>query len=358
MFLKGFLTGCLRITKESIFTGWNNFKVYDLNNLKYAKLFGFTEDEVKEILKYYNFEDKFSDIKEWYDGYRFNDIEIYNPWSVLQFVQDLVDDRDIEPQSYWINSSSNALINEFISDAKSDTYDEFEVLLQGGTIQKQLNLTMNYSSLDKGESDAFWSMLYLTGYLTTADKVKNNIYTLRIPNKEIKECFKERIVDYFAYESDTYKTSSQNLIQNLAQNDAQQVQLTLTNLLDNYISVLDVKKSYEYMYHMFLSGILVASKNQVKHIADYKSNEPSGDGFADIRFVITEPQNIGVVIEIKRADNEDQMYDLCAVALKQCIEREYYRNYIRNTNIKKIYIYGIAFHKRSCAVVSEEIKNK
>ncbi len=353
---KGFLTGCLRITKESVFTGWNNFKVYDLNNLKYAKLFGFTEDEVKEILKYYKFEDKFVDIKEWYDGYRFNNIEIYNPWSVLQFVQDLVDDRDIEPQSYWINSSSNALINEFISGTTPTTYDEFEILLQGGTIQKQLNLTMNYSNLDKGDSDAFWSMLYLTGYLTTAEKVKNNIYTLRIPNKEIMDCFKDRIVDYFAYESEIYKTGSQNLIQYFAQNNAEQVQLELTNLLKNYIGIFDINKTYEYMYHMFLNGIFVASRNLVDNIESFKSNEESGDGRADIKFVVNKPQNIGIVVEIKRADREEQMLPLAKIALEQCKDKEYYRSFIFEQSIKKIYIYGISFYKRSCAVLSSEIQ--
>ncbi len=353
---KGFLTGCLRITKESVFTGWNNFNVYDVQSPFYSTLFGFTIKEVEDLLSYYDLTDKFSLVKEWYDGYVFYNQEIYNPWSVLKYIKDVIKENNALPQAYWIHSSANELINEFISKSNIDTYDEMENLLQGGIIKKQLNLDMNFRKLDEGEINSFWSMLYLTGYLTQAAKTEEgNNYTLKIPNKEIMECFKDRILNYFTSESSKYKVGSHNLIQYLAQNDVENAQIELTNLLKNYIGIFDINKTYEYMYHMFLNGIFVASKEFIENPESFKSNEESGDGRADIKFIVNKPQSIGIVIEIKRADNIEQKAELAQIALKQYKDKEYYRDYILEDSIKKIYIYGIAFYKRSCTIVSQEI---
>ncbi len=375
---KAFITGCLRITKESVFTGWNNFKVYDISNATYGELFGFNEKEVKELLKYYHFEDKFPMIKEWYDGYRFADrYEMYNPWSVVTYVSDLIQDRLAEPLAYWISTSSNDLINEFIEVGKTEEYDELEDLLQGRVVRKPLNLEMNYRELSNSNINSFWSILYVTGYLTLAeDKDKNEderekdsretrtigydssrLYALRIPNKEVRDCFKRRIVEYFQGGSKKYQAGSVNLIGYMAKNDADNVKKELTNLLENYIGVQDVKKSYEYMYHMFINGVLVASNQIVKQVEDFKSNEASGEGYADIRFVTKnlEGKEVGIVLELKRATTIEEMYDLTEVALKQCKEKEYYREYIKDRDIHNIYIYGISFYKRKCAVKSEEI---
>ena len=342
------LTGCLRISKESIFTGLNNFKVLSITDTRFDEQFGFTEDEVKEILKYYSLEDKFSELKKWYDGYRFGNAEIYCPWDVINHVDKLRYETDAEPQNYWLNSSGNGLVKRLIDKADKNTRYEIESLMEGSTIEKKLYLELTYDDLDTKVNN-IWSVLFTTGYLTLADKPSNGIYKLRIPNYEIRKIYEDQILDLFDDVVLNDKDNLSSLWSSFIDGDSKNIESIINTFLNKTISVLDPKgseKEKEKYYHAFLSGLLVGNQDW-----SVSSNKESGLGFADI-MVKLDNSNKGFVIEIKSVDKLSE--DACTKAIQQIHDKRYYE-YLLNEDKDDILLYGIVFYKKSCKVMVEKL---
>ena len=342
------LTGCLRISKESIFTGLNNFKVLSITDTRFDEQFGFTEDEVKEILKYYSLEDKFSELKKWYDGYRFGNAEIYCPWDVINHVDKLRYETDAEPQNYWLNSSGNGLVKRLIDKADKNTRYEIESLMEGSTIEKKLYLELTYDDLDTKVNN-IWSVLFTTGYLTLADKPSNGIYKLRIPNYEIRKIYEDQILDLFDDVVLNDKDNLSSLWSSFIDGDSKNIESIINTFLNKTISVLDPKgseKEKEKYYHAFLSGLLVGNQDW-----SVSSNKESGLGFADI-MVKLDNSNKGFVIEIKSVDKLSE--DACTKAIQQIHDKRYYE-YLLNEDKDDILLYGIVFYKKSCRVMVEKL---
>lgn len=345
------LTGCLRVSKESIFAGLNNFKVLSITDARFDEQFGFTEAEVKTLLEAYHLENHMSEIKEWYDGYRFGDADVYCPWDVMNHVDKLRENPDAEPESYWINSSSNDLVKRFISKADRTTREEIEQLLAGGKIEKEIRLELTYDEIDSS-IDNVWSVLFTTGYLTQVGKPKRSMYQLKIPNAEVREVFRYQISEWF-------KNTIQNDMEGLRpfwkaflEGNAQGVEEILTGTLGRTISVLDPKGSEtekESFYHAFLSGMLVGNGAW-----GVFSNKESGNGFADL-MVETENPNAGFVIELKSVERISELDSACRKAMAQIHDRQY-DAYLRNEGRNDIWAYGIAFYKKRCKVVVEKMK--
>ena len=342
------LTGCLRISKESIFTGLNKFKVLSITDTRFDEQFGFTEDEVKEILKYYSLEDKFSELKKWYDGYRFGNAEIYCPWDVINHVDKLRYETDAEPQNYWLNSSGNGLVKRLIDKADDITRDEIESLMEGNTIEKKLYLELTYDDLDTKVNN-IWSVLFTTGYLTLADKPSNGIYKLRIPNYEIRKIYEDQILDLFDDVVLNDKDNLSSLWSSFIDGDSKNIESIINTFLNKTISVLDPKgseKEKEKYYHAFLSGLLVGNQDW-----SVSSNKESGLGFADI-MVKLDNSNKGFVIEIKSVDKLSE--DACTKAIQRIHDKRYYE-YLLNEDKDDILLYGIVFYKKSCKVMVEKL---
>ncbi len=352
---KGFLTGCLRVSRESIFTGFNNLQVYDCSEDEYAELFGFTSDEVKQLLKDYKLSDRYEIFKEWYDGYQFGeDTEIYNPYSVLTYVHKLTKNPKKKPVNAWINVSSNSFLTEFINYLPNSELSDFKNLLDGGTVEKKLNMTLNYGDLENHDDiESLWTMLYVTGYLTKVSEVEDDIYTLKIPNKEVRKCFQENIVKYFTKSPEHYN-NIQKLTNAFINNQVSTITTLLNKVLPKYLSLRDVKANQEYTYHSFMDGFLANSG------LDVSSQKEAGDGYPDISFTMKNPETgelVGVILELKRATSDDEkiLKDKCREALKQCNDKTYYSDYQERPDVNRIYMYGIAFCNRKCAVVAEEV---
>ncbi len=354
---KGFLTGCLRVSRESIFTGLNNIPVYDCAKTEYAELFGFTNTDVVKMLDYYSLSDKFDTIKEWYDGYEIGKSEIYNPYSVNTYVKELLSNRDAQPDCAWLNSSSNDFLLEFVNYLPNDETDEFKKLLDGQKISKKLNTSLNYGDLEKHDTADLWTMLYSTGYLTKigSPSEEDNTFMLRVPNKEVKKCFKDKIVAYFKNTSPIYNNYALMLLDSLLEKDVNAISSLLNKLLPKYLGLLDVGTDKEYVYHSFLLGILTCTN------LDIDSNKEAGNGFSDISFEVRNTQThdkIGIILELKRTQSEDNesLLEHCAVALKQCRDKKYYQRFTINPAITKIFMYGVAFGNRKSKVLFEEYK--
>ncbi len=344
------LTGCLRISKESIFTGLNNFKVLTITDSRFDEEFGFSESEVKQILEYYGLEDKYDEIKKWYDGYRFGDAEIYCPWDVINHVDDLRFDPSASPKAYWLNSSGNGLVKRLIDMADNNTKNEIESLMKGETIEKRLYLELTYDELDK-KIDNIWSVLFTTGYLTLADKPNGDIYKLRIPNYEIRKVYERQILDLFDDVVLDNKDTLSLLWSSINDGDNKKIEDNINNMLNKTISILDPKgdeKEKERYYHAFLLGLLVGCNNWRVY-----SNKESGIGFADI-IIENDNSNKGSVIEIKNVDKIDKLDNACMGALKQIHDKKYY-DYLVNEGKTDILLYGIAFYKKTCRVVVEKV---
>ena len=346
------LTGCLRVSKESIFTGLNNFKVLSITDVRFDEQFGFTEDEVKKLLETYHLDSHMAEAKEWYDGYRFGDVDVYCPWDVMNYADELKHNSNAEPGSYWINSSSNDLVKRFIDKADKTTRDEIELLLAGEAIEKRVRLELTYDEIDSS-IDNVWSVLFTTGYLTQTGKPKRDVYMLKIPNEEVREVFKYQIQEWF---DKTVQNDTNGLVpfwKALSGGNAKMVEDSLTRILSQTISVLDPKGSEtekEQFYHAFLSGMLVGNKNWGIH-----SNKESGMGFADL-MVETDDPNSGLIIELKSVGKITQLDDACERALLQIHDRRY-DEYLRNEGRNEIWAYGIAFYKKRCKVVVEKLKS-
>lgn len=344
------LTGCLRISKESIFTGLNNFKVYAANDLRYDEAFGFTNEEVKRLLADYHLEEHFAEVKEWYDGYHFGNADIYCPWDVINYVDDLVFDPQARPKSYWINSSGNELVKRFIDKADTTTRDEIEELIAGYAVEKRIRMDLTYDEIDN-TIDNVWSVLFTTGYLTQEGREMDGIYRLIIPNKEVREVFVLQISEWFNRVVANDRASTEKINRGFLEGKTEDIQQELTHFLGESISVLDTKarnEEKEIFYHGILIGIL---KSNVSWAV--RSNRESGDGYADI---LIKPKNpdVGIVIELKYARSFKELDQACERALEQIRDRRY-DEALREDGRSEILAYGIAFWKKRCKVLAERL---
>lgn len=336
------LTGCLRVSKESIFTGLNNFKVYAADDVRYDEEFGFTNEEVKKLLANYNLQEHFEKVKEWYDGYHFGDADIYCPWDVINYVDDLLSDPNVQPKSYWINSSGNDLVKRFIEQADITTKDEIEQLIAGNAVEKRIRSDLTYDEIDNS-IDNIWSVLFTTGYLTRLGKADNGVYKLIIPNQEIREWFNQIVANN--------RASIDKINQGFLEGKAETIQRELTMFLGETIRVFDTKarnEEKEIFYHDILLGIL---KNYPGWVV--KSNRESGDGFADI---LLKPKNpdAGIIVELKDVRSLHDLDQACERALEQIKDRRYDTE-LREDGRNDILAYGIAFCRKRCKVVVEKL---
>lgn len=343
------LTGCLRVSKESIFTGLNNFKIFSITDSRFDERFGFTEDEVEKMLKDYQLETHLASMKEWYDGYRFGDADIYCPWDVINRVDDLCDTPEAEPKCYWINSSGNALVKRFVSIANRTTQDEIERLIAGEPIEKYLRLDLTYDEIDKS-IDNIWSVLFTTGYLTQVGMTEQGAYKLVIPNKEVRTVYISQIQEWFKQKIADNAEQMTSFWKAVEDGNAEAIEQYLNRTLSNTISVFDTKApEKENSYHTFLAGMLTGNTDWV-----VKSNVEAGEGFADI---IIEPQNPddGIIIELKYSKEASGLDKACERAIKQIRDRRYFE-YLKNDGRCDMMFYGIAFYKKRCKVVVEKMK--
>lgn len=349
------LTGCLRISKESIFTGLNNFKVLSIADARFDEQFGFTDSEVRDILEEYGVSDKISEVKDWYDGYRFGKADVYCPWDVINYVDHLQADPNARPQAYWINSSGNGLVRRLINIADESTKDEIERLIAGETIEKAIRLELTYDEIDNS-IDNIWSVLFTTGYLTNAGEIElpggdGYGYRLVIPNKEVRQVFVSQIQEWFR-QTVTYDNGSvQDLCGAFMDGDTDKIQNNLNMILIKTISVLDTKardEQKENFYHGLLLGLL-------RNNPDWriKSNRESGDGFSDISIEPTIPEK-GIVVEVKYSNTISGLDDACGKAMKQIRDRRY-DEALREDGREDIIAYGIAFCRKRCKVVCEKM---
>ena len=340
------LTGCLRISKESIFTGLNNFNVYTVKDVQYKEYFGFTDNEVKALLEYYGFMDKYNRIKEWYNGYRFGDLDIYCPWDVVSYCHALKMNPLTEPQNYWVNTSSNSIIRKFIEQADGTTKEEIEQLIHGKSIKKKIRQELTYRDLDS-KMDNLWSILFTTGYLTQS-KVQNGDFTeLVIPNKEVQWIFEEQIQEWFEMEIGKDKNMLENFGRAFEENNIEGIEKLFTSYLRKTISIRDTntkKEMKENFYHGILLGLFAGMKNW-----KVKSNAESGEGYSDISVEIDDKE-IGIVIELKYAEKA-AFESACKEALEQ-IQSRNYEEILIDDGMSVIRKYGIACYKKRCKVIS------
>ena len=352
------LTGCLRVSKESIFTGLNNFEINSIVDIDHDEQFGFTDDEVMKLLLDYDRSERYPDVKEWYDGYHFGNADIYCPWDVINFAKKLVSDPSARPSAFWINSSGNDMVKRFVDKADQTTRDEIEKLVAGGFVEKQLRLDLTYDEIDN-TIDNLWSVLFTTGYLTKAGEVKlpdseSYAYKLVIPNKEVREVFVLQIQEWFkavvAKDDDTMKLLSRAILDK----DEKQIARQLNIVMSRMISILDTKASddmKENFYHGLLLGLLRGSNPGWL----IKSNRESGDGFSDI-LIKPEDPDAGIVIEVKYAKEMINLDAACEAAMAQIKEKRY-DEALRDEGRCDILAYGIAFCRKRCRVVGEKIND-
>lgn len=344
------LTGCLRVSRESIFTGLNNFKIFSITDARFDEQFGFTEDEVGKMLKDYHLEEHMAEMNEWYDGYHFGDADIYCPWDVINRVDDLCDTPEAKPKCYWINSSGNALVKRFVSIANRTTQDEIEHLIAGEPIEKSVRLDLTYDEIDKS-IDNIWSVLFTTGYLTQSDMTEQGAYKLVIPNKEVRTVYISQIQEWFKQKIADNTEQMAHFWKAIEDGNAEIIEQYLNQTLSNTISVFDTKApemEKENSYHTFLAGMLTGNTDWV-----VKSNVEAGEGFADI---IIKPQNPndGIIFELKYSKEASGLDKACERAIKQIRDRRY-SEYLKNDGRHNMIFYGIAFYKKRCKVVVEKL---
>lgn len=344
------LTGCLRVSKESIFTGLNNFEINSIVDIEHEEGFGFTDAEVMQMLKYYHCTERYSDIKEWYDGYHFGNADIYCPWDVINFVKKLLTDSNAKPSAFWINSSGNDLVKLFVDKADQSTKDEIERLVAGESVTKRIRLDLTYDEIENS-IDNVWSVLFTTGYLTNIGNPESGVYELVIPNREVHEVFVLQIQEWFQ-RSVAKEESMPEFSKAILNADAEELQKQLNVIMSRMISVLDTKareEQKENFYHGLLLGLLRGSN------PDWliKSSRESGDGYSDI---LIEPENpdVGIIIEVKHAASISGLDKACENAMAQIKNRRYDET-LRENGRCDILAYGIAFHKKRCRVVCERL---
>lgn len=345
------LTGCLRISKESIFTGLNNFTVFSITDPRFDEQFGFTEEEVRALLACYHLEEHLPDIKKWYDGYRFGNADVYCPWDVINYAALLRDTPRSAPQSYWVNTSGNELVKRFIDKADKTTQREIEQLIAGESIEKHIHPELTYDEIDR-TIENLWSVLFTTGYLTQDGKAQTGEYRLRIPNEEVREIFRQKIREWFRTMVAGDTEGLRTFWQALSEGNAESAEAYLTEMLRKSISVFDPKgdrKEKEKYYHAFLTGLLIGNSSWA-----VLSNREAGHGFADILIELGD-SNAGIVIELKSVRESAALGAACEQAVRQIKDRRY-AAYFLDEGRTDIRLYGISFYKKSCKVVTEKVE--
>ena len=362
---KAVLTGCLRAAKESIFTGLNNFVLNTVqsDDFELSQAIGFTETEVNQVLDYYNLSDYKNMVKENYNGYYFGEVTMYCPWDVMNFCNNNYKkilnktNQRILADNHWINSSSNDIIKEFMGFISTEAIDKMQQLVDGESIIATIKDSLCYGDLDSHSEDDFWTLLLYTGYLTINPNYKSDKkyeYELRIPNSEIRECFNEKILEYFST-NPNMQNHANDFIKALFNGDNKTVEQNLTALLKKYVSIRDfaTKAPAENYYHGFLNGLLIERADIIK---THVSNVESGDGYVDLILESLDGKT-AVVIEIKQSkERKDSKIEVCQKALEQIKEKHYADEYISNLDYKSVYIYGMCFHKKLCSVLVEQVK--
>lgn len=342
------LTGCLRISKESIFTGLNNFEVLSILNTQYDEAFGFTDGEVKQILEDYNLSDHYPDVKEWYDGYHFGNTDIYCPWDVIRYCKNLCADPAALPEDFWSNSSGNAMVRRFIDKADIRTKNEIERLIAGEDIEKDISQELTYDEIDKSIEN-LWSVLFTTGYLTHKGCTESGRYRLAIPNKEVRNLFIRKIREWFSDVTRNDGKTLEEFCNAFVDRDPGKIEQIFGDYLWNTISIRDTataKAKKENFYHGILLGLLGYKASWL-----IKSNAESGTGYSDI--LVEVPDNrTGIVIELKYAEDGD-MDAACSRALEQIEEKDYVDK-LRQDGMRNFIKYGIACFKKDCKVVIGE----
>ena len=359
------LTGCLRATRESIFTGLNNMlvcSILDTGHDDISSGIGFTKEEAEEVLAYYGLSDYYEEVRNNYDGYRFGTTHMYCPWDVMNFCNDnyrkLSKDRNlIQAGNYWINTSGNDVIEEFMGFIEPEDVELMQDLLDGKSITAEVRATLCYGDLQNHDINDFWTLLLYTGYLTfdpTYRSSKKNEYSLYIPNEEIRDCFRDKILAFFKTNS-VMKASTGELVKGLFEGDAEKVQDNLNTLLGKYVSIRDfsVNAPKENYYHGFMNGLLV---NGTSFIEEHKSNFESGDGYVDI-IIASKNSDTVAILELKQTDKPFGARLIAAQkAVEQITEKGYATVYMNDPLVRNVYAYGICFHKKSCSVVVKKMK--
>lgn len=342
------LTGCMRISKESIFTGLNNLKVLSVAEVQFDEAFGFTDKEVRELLEYYELSDHYNEIKEWYDGYQFGNAEVYCPWDVINYCDALRVEPDAQPKNYWSNTSSNEAVRRFIQESdKASVRREIENLVAGEVIKKEIHQELTYKDM-YASIDNLWSVLFTTGYLTQKGKPEDNRFPLAIPNMEIRNIFTTQIMDFFKENVPKNRAALNEFCKALKNGDAEGVEKQLTEYLRRTISIRDTfvkKQMKENFFHGILLGILSFGDTW-----SVSSNKESGDGYSDI-LLETDDGETGIILELKYAD-DGNLDTACKKALAQ-INRNRYEEILLDEGVPHILKYGIAFYKKRCRVMAD-----
>ena len=335
------LTGCLRVSKESIFTGLNNLMVHSISDPSFDEYFGFTDEEVGKMLSDYGLEAHHQEAREWYDGYRFGGQDVYCPWDVINYVYALRVDPQAEPRAYWLNTSGNAMVRELISkSADGTTQMEIERLIEGETITKTLNEQLTHNEI-RSSIGNIWSLLYMTGYLTTAQKPSGSRYELRIPNREVRQIYMQQVLSWFEDKASAETDKLTNLYAAFETGDVDTIKEILDEQLLDTVSFYDARESF---YHGFLLALLSTCANW-----NVSSNIETGRGRSDI-IAGRKDRKIGFVVEVKDVKDEDKLDAACEAALRQIDERDY-TAILRRFRVKEIHKYGIAFWDKECRVV-------
>ena len=350
------LTGCLRVSKESFFTGLNNFEINSIVDIDHDEQFGFTDNEVKKLLSDYDRAERYPDVREWYDGYHFGNADIYCPWDVINFAKKLVADKNARPSAFWINSSGNDMVKRFVDKADQTTRDEIEKLVAGGIVEKRLRLDLTYDEIDS-TIDNLWSVLFTTGYLTKIGEVKmpdseSYAYKLVIPNKEVREVFILQIQEWFKSVVTNDNDNMKLLSQAILDKDEQRIQRQLNIVMGRMISVLDTKAS-DNMKENFYNGLLLGLLRGSNPDWLIKSNRESGDGFSHILIRPEDPDE-GIVIEVKYAKEIKGLDVACEAAMTQIKDKRYYEA-LRDEGRCNILVYGIAFSRKRCKVIGKKL---
>ena len=344
------LTGCLRISKESIFTGLNNFDVNSIVDMEHDEQFGFTEEDVATLLQTYDLEQAAAAMKEWYDGYRFGNAQVYCPWDVINYTKKLLADPQAEPQTFWINTSGNEMVKRFVVMADKTTQNEIERLVAGEAIEKAVRLELTYEEIDNS-IDNLWSVLFTTGYLTKAGKAERGVYKLTIPNREVREVFILQIQEWFKETFVQDEKPMRVFCQAFLDGDADTIGKQLNVILSKMISILDTKapdRQKENFYHGLLLGLLRSELHWL-----ILSNAESGEGFSDI-LIEPEDPDTGIVIEVKYAVSMEALDEGGEKAMEQIKARRYDEK-LRNDGREKILAYGIVFCRKRCKVICEKL---
>ena len=340
------LTGCLRVSKESIFTGLNNLTVHSISDVQFDEYFGFTDTEVRAMLHDYGLEDHLEEAREWYDGYRFGGQNVYCPWDVINHCYALRADAKARPKAYWINTSGNDMVRRLIEKASDGTTQmEIERLIAGETITKTLNENLTHNEIDQNIEN-IWSLLYMTGYLTAAESPDGNRYRLRIPNREVRQIYMQQVLSWFREKTQADTEKLTGLYAAFEKGDAAAITEYLNDQLLDTVSFYDARESF---YHGFLLALLSTCANW-----RVSSNEETGKGRSDI-IVERKDRKIGFVVEVKDVKDEKKLDAACETAMKQIEERDY-TAVLRRYRVKEIWTYGIAFWEKECRVVARKVE--